>query len=248
MADDDPYRKRLEAIARSADSTPKGKALRAEVEKRLLNYNASLIYNRMLDKPYLIPGDFSEGGWVYRDNPKDIFVTVPSRNRPKDSADLAEFVAHEAMHQYRNMTGQSEEKRPGFMTNGPVSRDAIGHPDRADLNNLRRILRSQKTFEVPTNYYSPEETYATYAGIEGRLPIGTAITSQPEFQEIANNQALKNLLFSETGGGIWEGQVPPMEKREPPPKPMLRRLVESLTMELSPQETIAEKIMRMIVK
>jgi hypothetical protein len=137
-----------------------------------------------------------------------------------DDAELADTVAHEGLHKQRDIAGVTEEKRPAIFGGSLVGRNALGHPDTHQLIELQRILTAQKTYPTPENFNAnAEETYATYAGIEGRLPKGTAITSRPEFAELNQNQALKNLLFSETSvpyGGVWEGQTDnPTDKFNP---------------------------------
>jgi hypothetical protein len=135
-----------------------------------------------------------------------------------DDAELADTVAHEGLHKSRDVANVVDEKRQGF--SGMFNRDQLGHPDSGSLQALRKILMAQQTYPTPSNFNAnAEETYATYAGIEGRLPKGTAITSRPEFAELNQNQALKNLLFSETSvpyGGVWEGQTDnPTDKFNP---------------------------------
>lgn len=201
----DSYQQFLEREAELTDDTPKGRKRRADLEQRIAEYNAALSYAQQERKPYLIPGEFNKGGWVYKDFPNKEFVTVPA-SRSQD-AELADTVAHEGLHARRESVGAPQEQMAGYV------RGQLGHPDFGKLLQLREILRQQKTYPLPENYNAnPEETYATYAGIEGRLPRGTAITSQPEFSEIAKNQRLKDLLFSETSvpyGGVWEGQSQP---------------------------------------
>jgi len=205
----DRYKQMLEMRAEIDDSTPKGKALRMELERRIADYNAALSYNRQETKPYIIPGEFNLGGWVKGEQPYKQYVTMPS-GRAKDE-ELADTVAHEGFHRRRYLAGSENEKQPAIFGGDPVGRGALGHPDARMLMRLNELLRAQKTYPTPVNYNEgAEETYATYSGIEGRLPKGTAITSLPEFAEIAQNQKLKNLLFSETSvpyGGVWEGQT-----------------------------------------